>query len=213
MAARTPRVVAELGRPETSQETADRKAESSRLYRVRKTPSNLVWALLVSLGVVLVMVMITPRGDGAPREDIDIAAAAAEVASSYDVTPIVPSIPVDWGVNQAALTSSSDGIASWNVSLVPAEGFIRLSQGFDADTAWTARTLDGSPPRDTVTIEGVEWTVYINQDPAAFGNVAYALSTTAGNDQIVVYGSSGVSLIELVASSIAPQVREIRDAA
>ncbi|HQX36449.1 MAG TPA: DUF4245 domain-containing protein, partial [Microbacteriaceae bacterium] len=66
---------------------------------------------------------------------------------------------------------------------------------------------------DTVTIEGVEWTVYINQDPAAFGNVAYALSTTAGNDQIVVYGSSGVSLIELVASSIAPQVREIRDAA
>ncbi|HQX36756.1 MAG TPA: DUF4245 domain-containing protein, partial [Microbacteriaceae bacterium] len=77
MAARTPRVVAELGRPETSQETADRKAESSRLYRVRKTPSNLVWALLVSLGVVLVMVMITPRGDGAPREDIDIAAAAA----------------------------------------------------------------------------------------------------------------------------------------
>ena len=61
MAARTPRVVAELGRPETSQETADRKAESSRLYRVRKTPSNLVWALLVSLGVVLVMVMITPR--------------------------------------------------------------------------------------------------------------------------------------------------------
>ena len=39
-----------------------------------------------------------------------------------------------------------------------------------------------------------------------------ACSTTAGTDQIVIYGSSEPSVIELVASSIAPQVREIRDA-
>lgn len=210
--ANTPRVVAELGRPETPQETADRKAETSRLYKARKTPSNLVWALLASLAVVLVMVLIVPRGDGAPREDIDVAAAAADVAETYDVTPIVPVVPADWGANEAALSSGADGVSSWNISLVPAEGFVRLAQAFDTDTAWTARKLAGSPPRDTVTIEGVEWTVYTNEDPAAFGNVAHALSTTAGSDQIVVYGSSDTSLIELVASSIAPQVREIRDA-
>ena len=210
--ARQPRVVAELGRPETPEETAARKAENSRLYKARKTPSNLVWALLVSLGVVLIMVMMVPRAEPPERQDIDVAAAAAEVAAEYDVTPIVPVVPTDWGVNQARLSSSTERTASWNVSYVPEEGFVRLSQGFDADTAWTARILSASPPRETVTIEGVEWTVYRNDDPSAFANVSYALSTTAGTDQIVIYGSSDPSVIDLVASSIAPQVREIRDA-
>lgn len=212
MATRPPRIVAELGRPETAEESADRKAESSRLYRERKTPSNLVWALLASLGVVLLIVMITPRGDGAPRQNVDAVAAATDVASAYDVDPIVPVVPADWGVNQAALTSSTDGVAAWNVAYVPTEGFIRLSQGFNADTAWTARTLDGSPPRDTTTIDGVEWTIYTNEDPTRYANVSYALSTTAGNDQVVIYGSSDASLIELIASSIAPQVREMQAA-
>lgn len=208
---RTPRVVAELGRPETAQETADRKAESSRLYKVRKTPMNLVWALLASLAVVLVMVLVAPQGNVAPRENVDIAAAAADVAANYDVTPIVPVVPADWGTNQAELSSGADGVANWTVALVPSEGFIRLAQGFDADTAWTARALQGSPPRGELVIDGVTWTVYKNEDPTAFGNVAHALSTTAGSDQVIVYGSADIELVELVASSIAPQVREIRD--
>ena len=126
--ARQPRVVAELGRPETPEETAARKAENSRLYKARKTPSNLVWALLVSLGVVLIMVMFVPRAEPPEREDIDVAAVAAEVAAEYDVTPIVPVVPTDWGVNQAALSSSAERTASWNISYVPEEGFVRLSK-------------------------------------------------------------------------------------
>ena len=212
MASRAPRVVAELGRPETTQETADRKAESSRLYKARKTPMNLVWALLASLAVVVVMVLIAPQGNVAPRENVDVAAAAADVAANYDVTPIVPVVPADWGANEAALSSGADAVASWTVALVPSEGFVRLAQGFDTDTAWTARELKGSPPRGEVIIDGVTWTRYRNEDPSAFGNAAHALSTTAGNDQVIVYGSADVDLVELVASSIAPQVREIRDA-
>jgi hypothetical protein len=46
--AKAKRVVAELGRPETPEEEAARRAENSRLYRQRKTVNNLVYSLIVT---------------------------------------------------------------------------------------------------------------------------------------------------------------------
>ncbi|MEO7348435.1 MAG: DUF4245 domain-containing protein, partial [Terrimesophilobacter sp.] len=77
-APKEPRVVAELGRPETPQEAADRRAEASRVRRQSKTFVNLVIALLASLAVVAVVVLVVVRPDAAPREPIDYAAIAAE---------------------------------------------------------------------------------------------------------------------------------------
>ena len=68
MMARAPRVVAELGRPETAQETADRKAEFSRTYRASQNTRNLIAALLVTLAVVVVIVFAVPRGSLPERE-------------------------------------------------------------------------------------------------------------------------------------------------
>ena len=76
-----PRIVAELGRPETASETAARKAENSRLYRQRKTVNNLTLSLLVSLGMVLLIVLIVPRGTDVWGDHIvDVAAAATAAA-------------------------------------------------------------------------------------------------------------------------------------
>ena len=44
MMAQHPRIVAELGRPETPDETASRKAESSRVYRASQNTRNLIVA-------------------------------------------------------------------------------------------------------------------------------------------------------------------------
>ncbi|HYP73058.1 MAG TPA: DUF4245 domain-containing protein, partial [Microbacterium sp.] len=62
MASGAPRVVAELGRPETPQETADRKAASSAAYRSSKTFRNLIAALLITVAVVAVVYLGVPRG-------------------------------------------------------------------------------------------------------------------------------------------------------
>ena len=67
------RIVAELGRPETPEEAAARQAESSRRYRTSKTFPNLVWALLVCLGVVLLIVLLVPRDDAPVARDLDVA--------------------------------------------------------------------------------------------------------------------------------------------
>ena len=58
-------IVAELGRPETPEETANRKAERSRLHRSNQTALNLVAALIVCLVVVLLIVLVVVRPDPA----------------------------------------------------------------------------------------------------------------------------------------------------
>ena len=58
--ARGPRVVAELGRPETAAETAARKAESSRVYRSSQTTRNLIAALLVTIAMLATSTAVAP---------------------------------------------------------------------------------------------------------------------------------------------------------
>ena len=53
MMAKSPRIVAELGRPETPDETAARKAESSRVHRESQNTRNLVAALIVTIAIVM----------------------------------------------------------------------------------------------------------------------------------------------------------------
>jgi hypothetical protein len=78
-----PRVVAELGRPETPEETAARKAENSRKHRAKQTINNLVLSLLVSLGLVLVIFLMVPRGTGGFEDrSVDVVTLAAEASPS-----------------------------------------------------------------------------------------------------------------------------------
>lgn len=80
-----PPIVAELGRPETPEETFARKAESSRLYRKRKTINNLVYSLLVSLGLVVFIVAIVPRNETPVAFDVDFASEAQSAQGDFAV--------------------------------------------------------------------------------------------------------------------------------
>ena len=209
--AQRPRVVAELGRPETPDEAAARKAESSRVYRASQNTRNLIAALLVTLAVVAIIVLAVPRGELPPAEPIDVAAVAAEIETAERRTVVVPDVPDEWIVNRASI--EGDSTAAWTIVYVPDEeaGFLRVAQGFDADPAWTTRVLSGASVDGTVTIDGVEWDRYDIPDPARAGNISAALSTSAGADTILVYGSTDDETLELAAASLADQVLELRE--
>jgi len=209
--AQKPRVVAELGRPETPDEAAARKAESSRVYRASQNTRNLIAALLVTLAVVATIVLAVPRGELPPAEPIDVAAVAAEIETAERRTVVVPDVPDEWIVNRASI--EGDSTAAWTIVYVPDEeaGFLRVAQGFDADPAWTTRVLSGASVDGTVTIDGVEWDRYDIPDPARAGNISAALSTSAGADTILVYGSTDDETLELAAASLADQVLELRE--
>lgn len=211
--AKQPRIVAELGRPETPEEAAERKAAHSAAYRSSQNLRNLIAALIVTLGVVLVVVFAVPRGTPPPQDDIDVAAVAERISESEGRPLVVPDVPGEWRVNVAAV--DGDTTRAWTIVYVPGEeqGFVRVAQGFDADPAWTTRVLRGADAAETVTIDGVEWMRYDIADPEAAGNVTSALSAQAGTDVVLVYGNAPEVDIERTAESVSGQVRELQEAA
>ena len=213
--AETPRVVAELGRPETPDETAARKAESSRIYRASQNPRNLIAALLATLAVVAVIIFAVPRGEPPAREPIDVAAVAQQIEAAEGRTVIVPDAPEEWRVNSAKV--DDDSTRAWTIVYAPADenerGFLRVAQGFDADPTWATRVLDGADVEDSVTIDGVQWDRYDIDDPSRSGNVSAALSTQAGPDTILIYGSADDETLEQAAAAVSAQVLELREEA
>lgn len=209
MSPRGPRVVAELGRPETPQETAERKALSSYTYRSSQTFRHLIAALLVTVAVVVVVVLGVPRGTITPADDIDVVAEAQKMSEAYDRTVLAPDLPADWGVNSAQI--EGDDVSAWTIVYVPDDtSYLRVAQAFDPDPSWVSRTLSGATPEGTVTVAGITWDEYEITDPADAGNVSYALSTGAGADQVLLYGTADAVTTAVAAEAVADQIRELQ---
>lgn len=209
-----PAINADLGRPETPDETAARKAASSKAYRSSQTVRNLVAALVVTLAVVVVIIALVPRGEPVAAKPIDVAAIAADVESSMGSPAIAPEMDEFWRVNAAELQSGAPVV--WEVTLAPAaqdeRGFIKLAQAFDADASWAPQRLNGVAPTDTVRIGGREWDVYQPGSASAEANVTYALGTQAGDDYVLLYGSRSADSTAELAESLIPQIRTVSEA-
>lgn len=207
-------IVAELGRPETPDETAARKAASSKAYRGSQTLRNLIAALLVTVAVVAVIIFAVPRGEPVTAEKIDVAGIAAGVESTMDSPAIVPELDGFWRVNAAELQSGATVV--WEITLAPAaddeRGFIKVAQAFDADSSWAPQRLNGNAPTDEIRIGGLDWDVYRLGDAGANANVSYAIGTQAGDDYVLLYGSRSASSTADLAESLVPQIRALSEA-
>lgn len=207
-----PRIVAELGRPETPEETAARKAETSRRHREGQTFLNLALALVASLVVVLVTVLVVVRPDPPAREPVDYQALAAEAGAGSPLA--APSLPQGWTANAATFTATpADGVASWYVGfLTPKEQFVALRQGIDANPTWVSSQLSGLKATGSTVIDGVTWQVYDHRDARDAGNLAYAM-TTAGPEgesgrtsSYVLFGTATDDEFDVLAAALAPTI-------
>lgn len=201
-----PRIVAELGRPETPAETADRKAAASRAYRQSKTFRNLVAALLVIMAVVAVVYFGVPRGSLPDPEEADVAAAAQSASAAIGHPLLVPVVPENWRANSARLEGSM-----WRVVYAPPSGYVRVAQGVDADAGWATKVLGGFAPSGSVTIDGIAWDEYTIPAAARTDTVSYAISTTAGSDTVLIYGATDAATAAVAASGVADQILTMRE--
>ena len=206
-------IVAELGRPETAEETAARKAEFSRNYRASQTFRNLIAALIVTVAVVAIVVFGVPRGERVADPEIDLVGIAKDVETSMDRPVLVPELGDFWRVNAAALEGGASPV--WKITLAPAaedeRGFISVAQAFDAEASWAPQVLSGFAATDTQQIDGFEWDVYdlpSNTD----NNVTYAMGTQAGEDYVLLYGARSADSTAKLAESLIPQLEEISEA-
>lgn len=206
-------IVAELGRAETADETAARKAESSRVYRSSQTFRHLIAALIVTVAVVAVIVFAVPRGTPPDAPKVDVAAVAAGVKETMQRPVLVPEVPDKWRANSAHLTGTD--VPVWDVVLAPAaeseRGFVHVAQAFDADVRWAPQVLTGTAPTGTVSIDGRTWDVFTLADPGKSANVSYAIGTQIGKDYVLLYGALSPDATAGLATELAPQLQKLSE--
>jgi Protein of unknown function (DUF4245) len=200
-------VVAELGRPETPEETATRKAENSRAHRANQTTRNLVLALLASLAIVLFVVLVVVRPSTNLVSPVNYRSVATQAQQGISETLVAPPLPHGWQSNDAELKSDSGKTVTWYVGLItPKQQFIAIEQGIGTSNTWFGSLLGKAQPTGYATIAGVHWTVYNQRNVADVGNYSYSLAGTVGSSHLVLHGSASVAEFRVLATAIGSQL-------
>ena len=206
---RSPAVVAELGRPETPEETAERKAQNSSNHRNRQTVNNLALSLIATVALVALIVLFVPRGQPPSTPAVDYASIAAQAQGAEADRLVTPKLTTGWKSNSAMLrTKTPDGVDAWYIGLItPSKAYIGITQGFNANDSWLATQVDRALVSSTKTICGVHWDVYDNRNSGRDnGNVDYALATKAGASTVVVFGTAQNPEFDAVANTLCDQL-------
>ena len=186
-----PRVVAELGRPETAEETAARKAENSRLHRSNQTTRNLVLAIIASLAVVLFTVLIVVRPDNTLTHEVDYKKVAASAQSGLSTPLVAPDLPAGWHSNTAELKTGDGTSTTWYVGLItPRQQFVAIEEGIKTSDTWFGALLGKAQPTGHLTVGGIRWTVYNQRSSSGAGNFQYSLASTVDKVRYVLHGSA-----------------------
>ena len=213
-----PNVVAELGRPETATETAARKAKDSRLYRERKTVNNLVFSLLVSVGLVFVIFLMVPRGTGDfDKQSVDVAELARQASQGTAQVLAVPEVPEGWLAKRAVLRQEAE-FSYWQIHYTTADGaYASVVQAFSEDgtpvtdlvtgNQWLVGQTETLEPTGSEELAGVSWTVYDYPDRSIdSSNIRFALTgnleTAHGTDTLIVSGTDVAGTIRVLATQV-----------
>lgn len=201
-------IVAELGRAETPDEIADRRAASSRSHRANQTLVNLLLAIGASIVVVIVIVLVVvrPAPEGAVHR-VDYRATAQQAQATAPGPLAAPALPSGWYANRAELTQpGGDGVTTWGVGLVsPASRYVGVTQGFQTDPTWVSDQVTNLQPTGSASYGGLRWTVYDHR--GSDGDVDYALVADAGASTVVLIGSSATDAeFATVATAIGTQL-------
>jgi hypothetical protein len=206
--ATTGHIVAELGRAETPEETAQRKADAAQLRRSRQTATNLLLSLAACLAAVFVVILVAVRPTAPNLPEVDYLAVARQAQSGIATPLAAPHLDGDWSANTARLDpKAGDGVVSWYIGfLTPDDQFIGMRQGIAADNGWIAHQLPTTRATGTAVIAGVPWKVYDRRDARDPGNFAYAMSTTSGSSAYVLFGTAKTAEFHTLATALAKQL-------
>lgn len=199
-------IVAELGRPETPEETAARKAENTRKHRANQTMRNLIGATVASLGIVLFLVLVVVRPGPSTVEEIDYRAIAGDAQGESAAPLLAPDLPPDWTANAARFGTTAE-VPTWYVGFVtPQTQFIALNQGIDANPTWQGAVLEGADPTGDTTIDGIRWTVFDQRDDDDPGNFAYSMAAELDGSTVLLHGTAETAEFEALATAIAAEL-------
>jgi hypothetical protein len=179
---------------------ADKAAER----RAKATVRNLVYSMLVTLGIVLLLILGVPRDDSSRLQPIDYQQIAVSASEVEGFTALAPEIPTEWYSNAARIDNTL-GVRGWYVGFVTDENqFIGLSQAFQTNPSWEAELLKTNFQDGEIEIAGLTWEIWPTRAPSnPPGTKEFALKHGFGESVVVIYGTAPLADFELVAESIA----------
>ncbi|MEJ1229528.1 MAG: DUF4245 domain-containing protein [Galbitalea sp.] len=202
--AETGRVVAELGRPETPEETAARKAENSRAHRANQTTRISSSRSSPRSPSCCSRCSSSCGPSGNLVTSVNYRTVAAQAQPSVAQPLVAPALPRGWHSNDAELKSDTGKTVTWYVGLItPKQQFIAIEQGIKTSDTWFGSLLGKAQPTGHRTIDGIRWTVYDQRASAPDGNYQYSLAATADGSNLVLHGSADDAEFSTLAASIA----------
>tara|TARA_R110000868_G_scaffold411582_1_gene705630 strand:+ start:122928 stop:123581 length:654 start_codon:yes stop_codon:yes gene_type:complete len=202
-------IVAELGRAETPEETAARKAAATARHRGNRSVFSLIFALLASFGIVAFLVLVVVRPDAGPtQQPVDYLAAADDAQPAVDEPLIAPVVPAEWYSNRARLaTDTADDVVRWEIGFVTAEAqYLAITQGIAANPSWVAEQVVDAAAGPTVRLGGLDWISYDRRDVDDPGNVEFALVTEIDGSTVVISGTADDTEFAILAEAIGKEV-------
>jgi hypothetical protein len=137
-------------------------SDSAARHRARQTVINLILALGASIGLVVTLVLIVPRGDSSRIREIDYTAISqkAQEDSGFDVITITP--PENWWSNNAMLTTNNiDTVPVFKAGFVGSDiKYVGYTQAFNANPTWLALSLNGKVLTEQYSSKHYTWDVY-----------------------------------------------------
>jgi len=173
---------------------------SAQDRRNRQNIFTLIGALLASLGIVLVVVLISIRPDPTSRSEIDWHSVHNDTPNPVLlVDPVFEESDGDWWANRADYRSGQN--PEWYIGFVsPTNGFVAIHQFANEVSFEVAEALDDVPAAPVV-IDGSTWTRYDRStldNPGNYRNV-YEITLPQGGI-LIVSGTADVGEIEFVAT-------------
>ena len=218
--AKEPRIVAELGRPATPEDIAERRETARRFRMANQTTTNLLIAVGATLLVMVFLVVVVVRPDQqSSRPTVDWRAEAAAAQSAAPGPILSPDLPEGWTANRVAFDETAD-TTTWTIGfLTPTDSYIGLEQGFGATNEWLRSAAavgdaDLVLEAPTTPLAGRDWlTLDRRGDPEAPGNHPLVLATIAGGATVVLHGTASDEDFAVLAEALAAQLAALdRDA-
>ena len=189
-------------------------SDASRERRAKQTVNNLIYSLLVTAGIVLVMVMITPRPSQSLLKPVDYVAVAKQASESSGAPVVAPKLlGKGWYSNSAYWrTKNADGVDTWSVGFVgPNNQYLAITQGFKTNPTWSVLQLKGCLPQGARVIGGRTFTVWkstVQNNPRQSHDYSLVtdITTKTGTDQVIVYGTAGYAQLNRLAALVARQL-------
>ena len=175
--------------------------------RAKATVRNLIYSMLVTLGIVVLLILGVPRDDSSRLQPVDYKEIAVSASSAEGYTALAPEIPEEWFANAARLDNTL-GVRGWYIGFVTDENeFIGLSQAFESNPSWEAEMLKTNLLEGEIEIAGITWEIWPTRNPSnPPGTKEFALKHSFNGSAVVIYGTADRGDFELIATSIAEQL-------